>query len=182
MDAIGYHSHERLVSAHLTSRCSDERDHSIRMSQEPTDIGSDDGYGTFVSEKYEEWHAFVVAHLSEPVEESTRDDGTYLTSGHPGEVVVRISEATITVFEYAVKWEDPFTPVVHPRRVGSVVCKRLPERAAMRAVQALIDGARESRQQKFRTCDFCSRQQPPEWMHEPNVCHSCAERQSGAVH
>ena len=131
-----------------------------------------------MSEKYEEWHAFVVAHLNEPVEESARDDGTYLTSGQPGEVVVRIDDSTITVFEYAVKWEDPVTPVVQPRRVGSVVCRRLPERAAMRAVQALIDGARESRQQKFRTCDACNRQRPPEWMREPNICQSCAARQS----
>ena len=133
-----------------------------------------------MSEKYEEWHAFVVAHLNDPVEEAVREDGTYLTSGQPAEVVVRIDDSTVTVFEYAVKWEDPFTPVIRPRRVGSVVFRRLPERAAMRAIQALIDGAREARQQKFRTCDSCNRQQPPEWMREPNICQACAD--AGTVH
>lgn len=135
-----------------------------------------------MTEKLEEWRAFVVAHLHDPIEESVRADGTYLTSGDPGEVVVRLRGSAIAVFEYAVQWEDDYTPVVRPKRVGAVYCHRLPERAAMKAIQALIAGARESRLRRFRTCERCGRHQPPEWMEDESLCRSCAERNSEALH
>ena len=133
-------------------------------------------------EEYEAWHAFVAAHLSQPVIEDAREDGTYLTGGHPAEVVVRLQDGSITVFEFAIRWHGASAPLVRPRRVGTVHWRRLPERAAMRAVQSLIHGARESRLQKFLTCDKCGRRQPPEWVDSRNVCQACAQPDSGAIH
>jgi hypothetical protein len=134
-----------------------------------------------MSEKYEEWHAFVAAHLDAPVEQDVRDYGTWLTSGQPPDVVVRLTDSSVTVFEYAMEGQGPYTPVVRPRRVGSIVWRRLPDRAAMKAIQALIDGAREARHARFADCTRCGTRQPPEWM-EDGVCRSCAEGESGVVH
>jgi hypothetical protein len=133
-------------------------------------------------EQYEAWHAFVAAHLSQPVLEEARDDGTYLTGGDPPEVVVCLRDGSITVFEFAIRWQGASTPLVKPRRVGTVVWRHLPERAAMRAVQSLIQGARDARLQKFLTCDRCGRREPPEWMDDRGICQACAQPGIGVVH
>jgi hypothetical protein len=137
-----------------------------------------------VSQKLEEWQAFIAAHLSEPVEQEERADGaTYFTGGNPAEVTVRLSRSSITVWEYALQWEGAYTQVVRPRLIGSVRWRRVSERAGMKAVQALIEAARESRQSKFRVCAYCGERLPPEWMDDDGgVCVSCAQRRSGAVH
>lgn len=125
-------------------------------------------------ERYEAWHAFVAAHLSQPVHEDVREDGTYLTGGQPAEVVVRLQNGVVTVYEFAIRWQGASAPVVRPRKVGMVSWRRLPERAAMRAVQGLIQGARESRLEKFLTCERCGLRQPPEWVDRWNVCQGCS--------
>jgi hypothetical protein len=136
-----------------------------------------------VSQTLEEWHAFIAAHLNEPVEREERADGaTYFTGGNPGEVIVRLSRSSITVWEFAVAWDGAYTQVVTPRLIGSVRWRRVTERAGMKAVQALIEAAKESRQAKFRDCQHCSERFPPEWMYEDDVCVSCAQRRSGVVH
>jgi hypothetical protein len=136
-----------------------------------------------VSQSYEQWQAFIQAHLGDPVEREERADGaTYFTSGEPGEVIVRLSTSSITVWEYAVTWEGAYTRVVSPRLVGSVRWRRVSERAGTKVVQALIDAARESRQSKFRVCEHCRERQPPEWMHGDDTCIGCAQRHSGSVH
>ena len=135
-----------------------------------------------MSQTLEEWHAFIAAHLPEPVQREEREDGAYLTGGDPGEVVVRLSRGSVTVWEFAVTWDGPYTQVVTPVRVGSVRWRRVSERAGMKAVQALIEAAKEARRSKFRVCQRCSERHPPEWMHDVEVCVSCAQRHSGAVH
>jgi hypothetical protein len=137
-----------------------------------------------VSQNLEEWHAFIAAHLREPVEHEERADGaTYFTSGNPGEVIVRLSRSSVTVWEYSIAWDGAYQQVVRPRLIGSVRWRRISERAGMKAVQALIEAARESRQAKFRECQHCGERVPPEGMKEDgDVCLSCAQRRSGVVH
>lgn len=136
-----------------------------------------------MSQGVEEWHAFIAAHLPGPVEQEERADGaTYFTGGSPGEVVVRLSRSTVTVWEYAVTWDGAYSPVIAPLLIGSVRWRRVAERAGMKAVQALIDAAREARLAKFRVCQHCSERQPPEWMHEVDICVACAQRRSDVVH
>jgi hypothetical protein len=136
-----------------------------------------------VSQTADEWHAFIEAHLTQPVEREERADGeTYFTGGNPGEVVVRLTRTSITVWEYAVTWDNEYSQVVTPKLVGSVRWRRISERGASKVVQALIDAARESRHAKYRICQRCGDRQPPEWMQEPDLCVSCAQRHSGAIH
>jgi hypothetical protein len=52
----------------------------------------------------------------------------------------------------------------------------------MNLVGQLIKGAREARLARYRTCRFCSRSTPPEWLLAQDVCQTCAERELGSVH
>jgi hypothetical protein len=52
----------------------------------------------------------------------------------------------------------------------------------MNVVGQLIKGAREMRRARYRTCRYCEKQQPPEWMEDDDVCVACAQRESGVVH
>jgi hypothetical protein len=114
--------------------------------------------------------------------ELVTDGSTVLIGGDPGEVIVRLTRSTVSVFEYAARWEGPHTPVVTPRRVGTVVWRRVPNAKTVAAVHALIDAARESRLARFRTCEGCGQSTPPEYMHDEMICQSCAERELGIVH
>jgi hypothetical protein len=136
-----------------------------------------------MSAKFEEWLAFVGAQLPQPVSQEQAPDGsTFLTGGDPGEVNVRLTRSSVTVWEYAAEWEGPHTSVVKPIRVGSMVWRRIPESRAMMAVASLIEAARESRSTKFRVCQHCQRRIPPEFMHDDEVCQSCAEAHLGVVY
>lgn len=131
----------------------------------------------------EEWLAFITTHLPQPVSQEIALDGsTYLSGGDPGEVIVRLTRSTITVWEYAVSWNTPDSPTVQPIRVGSVVWRRIQNASAVSAVHALIEAARESRLGTFSVCSHCQRRQPPELMHDDDVCQSCAQRDLGIVY
>jgi hypothetical protein len=133
-------------------------------------------------QNFEEWLAFISTHLPQPVVEEQTGDGAIFTGGDPGEVIVRLTQATITVLEYAVEWRGPHAPVLSPRRIGTVVWRRAPVHEMTKAVAALIEAAREARRAKFRICEMCERSMPPEWMHDDLVCQSCAENDLGLVH
>ncbi len=133
-------------------------------------------------QNFEEWLAFVTARLTAPVAQEVAPDGsTYLTGGEPGEVIVRLTRSTVTVWEYAVTWETPDSPTIAPIRAGSVVWRHIPNTSAILAVQSLIEAARQSRLGKFSVCSHCEQRKPPEWMHEDGVCQSCAGRELGPV-
>jgi hypothetical protein len=101
---------------------------------------------------WEEWHAFINAHLSAPVVEETAEDGaTWFTSGDPGEVMVRLKGTSIAVFEYSVE-RQARRAVVMPLRVGSLRSRGLDDTRAMGIVSALIDATRERRTARFQTC------------------------------
>ena len=129
----------------------------------------------------EEWHAFISAHLPDPlrVEQGGGDD-TWFTGGDPGQVIVRLRPRSIAVYEYAVRAEGS-RPAVFPRLVGSLRPGGVDDSRAMSIVKSLIDAARERRAGRFRTCRVCGERQPPEWMaHE--ICEDCAEGRLDVVH
>ena len=134
------------------------------------------------SERYEQLIAFLSTHLPAPVEQEDHDGLLTLTGGSPGEVIARLTHTSVIIEEYAVRWETPFKPVVHPRRVGAVNWRRLPESALMTVVGHLIKGAREMRLARYRECRFCGRTTAPEWLYDADLCHTCSDEGLGAVH
>jgi hypothetical protein len=134
------------------------------------------------SEHYEQLLAFIATHIPAPFTQEEADGMMIFTGGSPGEVIVRLTETAVVVEEYGVKWATPYTQVVRPRRVGLVKWRRLPESQLMTVVGELIKGAREMRRSRYRTCLFCARTRPPEWMSSDSTCQGCAEKQLGVVH
>jgi hypothetical protein len=133
-------------------------------------------------EHYEQLLAFIATHMPAPFTQEDVEGVIVFTGGSPGEVVVRLTDSAVIVEEYAVRWEAPGTPVLRPRRVGLVKWRRLPESPLMNVVAELIRGARDTRRSRYRTCLFCGRTKPPEWMADQTTCQSCAEHELGVVH
>jgi hypothetical protein len=135
------------------------------------------------SERYEQLIAFLSTHLPQPVVQEEEQSGILVfTGGAPGEVIARLTQSSVIIEEYAIRWETPVSQVVHPRRVGIVNWRRLPETAVMAVVGQLIKGAREIRLSRYRVCQFCGRTNPPEWQHADAVCAGCAANELGVVH
>ena len=124
------------------------------------------------------WEALVaslVHELPQPVKQETALDGaTVFVGGDPGEVVVRLTDAVLTVSEFAVEWQGPHTPVTRPIELGRVHWQWLPGVDTMRVLLALVDGARHSRRSKYQQCRVCEQVRPPEWMNDEAVCAKCA--------
>ena len=134
-------------------------------------------------ERYEQLLAFLGSQLPAPVEQQEERDGAIqFLSGEPPEVVVRLTDGSVVVSEFAGIWETPFRFVKQPRRVGVLKWRRLPEGALWDALTALIKGAREARRSRFQICQYCGANTPPEWQHDDRVCRSCAERHHGMIH
>ena len=132
---------------------------------------------------YEEILAFILAQLSEPVDQQETTDGALvITSGDPEEVVIRLSKEDVVVAEFAGTWITPYELQVAPIHIASMTWVAVSESAAMRLLGASISAAREARLSKFRTCTTCETSTPPEWMHGEEVCQGCAEREDGVVH
>jgi hypothetical protein len=130
---------------------------------------------------FEEWHAFIAAHLPEPVQvEHGADADTWFTGGDPGEVIVRLRARSIAVYEFTVGLEGR-TVAVQPRLVGSLRPAGLDDSRAMEIVRALLAGARDLRQARFSSCRVCGQRQPPEWIAD-QVCQECAGGRLDLVH
>jgi len=138
---------------------------------------------TAIPEDFEEWMAFIAAHLGTRTSHDLEPGGSvYLTGGDPPLVVVRLTRNIITVWEYAAAWNDADALVPAPIRIGAIAWRRLPPPAARSAIAALIDAARESRLSTFAVCRFCARRIAPEWLHEDDVCQDCATEHLGVVY
>jgi hypothetical protein len=131
---------------------------------------------------YEQLLAYIGTHMPAPFTQEEADGAIVFTGGSPAEVIVRLTDASVTVEEYAMRWESPYSLVVRPRRVGVVKWRRLPESRLMTVLGELIKGARESRRGRFRTCTTCGRSSPPEWMADSATCQSCDRRELRVVH
>jgi hypothetical protein len=136
-----------------------------------------------LSERYEQLIAYLTTHLPTPVSQEEHESGLLVfVGGTPGEVVATLSGSHVVIDEYAISFDGPHAPAVRPRRVGTVNWRRLPESVLMNVVGQLIKGAREVRLSRYRTCHFCGKTKPPEYLHDDDVCAACAESEVGAVH
>jgi hypothetical protein len=121
--------------------------------------------------------------LAAPVREETQLDGSVvMVGGDPGEVIVRVGAAKVSVAVFSIRWEGPHTPVVRPIHFATLSWRRLPASTLMMTLHGLIRAAREVRTAKYRRCERCGEMNPPEWMHDEKTCQSCAEQHLGVVH
>jgi hypothetical protein len=135
------------------------------------------------SERYEQLIAFLSTHLPSPVDQMEDTNGILVfRGGSPVEVIATLTHTSVIIDEFAVRWETPVSAVERPRRVGALNWRRLPESTLMNVVGQLIKGAREVRRSRYRACRFCGRTNPPEWLHNDDVCQGCAEAELGVVH
>lgn len=131
------------------------------------------------SERYEQLIAYLNSHLPAPVEELESDGGVRLfLGGEPVEVVARLTDASVTVSEFAGVWKSPFTFAARPRRVGVLNWRRLPENALLLALAALIKGAREMRLASYQPCQHCGQRTAPEYLRDRGFCQACTDRQT----
>jgi hypothetical protein len=131
------------------------------------------------SERYEQLIAYLNSQLPAPVEEVEGDAGVrQFLGGDPVEVVVRLTDTSVAVSEFAGVWESPFAFVARPRRVGVLNWRRLPENALLSALSALIKGAREMRLASYQACRSCERRTAPEYLYDTGVCQACTDRQT----
>ncbi len=134
------------------------------------------------TEHLEQLLAFISTHMPEPFTQEDIDGIMVFTGGSPTEVIVRLTQTSVIIEEYAVWWETPSRPVIRPRRVGLVKWRRLPESALMNVVGDLIRGARATRRARYRVCESCDALTPPEHMADRAVCRRCASRAVPVVH
>jgi hypothetical protein len=135
------------------------------------------------SERYEQLIAFLSTHLPSPVEQMEDTNGILVfRGGAPVEVIATLTHTSVIIDEFAVRWETPMSAVERPRRVGALNWRRLPESTLMNVVGQLIKGTREIRRSRYKACRFCGRTNPPEWLHNDDVCQGCAEAELGVVH
>lgn len=124
-------------------------------------------------EGWEEWVAFLTAHLPEPTQQEVALSGvTFFTAGDPPEVVVRLSHSSITVLGFACERGES---IWRRRRLGIIMWRQLASGTAMTLVGGLIASAHDMRLATYRQCDRCEKMKPPEQMHDgEDVCLECA--------
>ena len=121
--------------------------------------------------------------LPAPIREETQLDGDLnLVGGDPGEVIVRINGNKVSIAVFSIRWDGPGEPTVRPKQLATLNWKRLPSATTMMTLHGLISAAIEIRRSKYRKCEKCEEIKPPEWMHDEDICQSCAERHLGVVY
>jgi hypothetical protein len=130
---------------------------------------------------YEEWHAFIAAHLPEPVSVEDGDgDEIWFTAGDPGEVIVRLRPRAVSVYEFTIRAAGG-RQSVRPRLVGTLRPLGVEDGRAMAIVDSLIGAARERRVASYEPCRACARRLPPEAMRD-SFCAECGNGVTGTVH
>ncbi len=121
--------------------------------------------------------------MGQPLREEASPGGTtQLISGDPGEVVVTVSKERVSVFEYAIGWQGPGTPVERHAPLGDIRLAGLSGTDLKRLLSALVKVTRRRRRQRFRKCKLCNERNPPEWMHSRAICQGCASQKLGVVY
>jgi hypothetical protein len=130
-----------------------------------------------VSERYEQLIAYLNSNLPAPVEEVEGDAGArQFFGGDPVEVVVRLTDTSVTVSEFSAIADSPYGITARPRRVGVLNWRRLPENALLSALASLIKGARDARLSSYQACQHCGHRTAPECLDDNGVCQACTDQ------
>lgn len=118
-----------------------------------------------------EWLEVVYA----AVISGTAVDGTIiLRDGDPVEVVVRIESHVVHIERPIIKWHG-HSPIERGVHVASIQLEGLSLTSLKQQLTRAVGAARKRRRATFRSCSRCGQQNPPEWMHDHELCQSCAQ-------
>lgn len=85
-------------------------------------------------------------------------------------------DEAIVFFVCQIRWEGPHTPVQEWVPVSVLPAMSSPVEIE-KAKRALL-----KRRRFFKVCDVCGERKPDGWMHDNELCQSCAERELGVVY
>ena len=112
--------------------------------------------------------------LPAPVDVDSVGSQLRLTGGDPGLVSVTLRQEEVVVAAVRIEWVGPHEAERRDREVGRAWLGD--------SNPSLVREARRRRLRTFRTCSLCGERNPPEWMHDANVCQNCAESRLGVVY
>jgi len=125
----------------------------------------------------------LVRELGQPCRlERQLDGGDWFVAGEPPEVIVRLDDATLSVYRYEAGWNGPHEPYVRPVALVTVYWHEVEPFQAWMLCHPLVSDARAKRRASFGKCRYCKVTLGPEHMHSADVCQGCAERHLGVVH
>lgn len=109
----------------------------------------------------------------------TRMGGRWFVAGDPPLVVVEISPDAMAVAVPRVVWDVQVPTLTlgetrtRSRHSGEPVVDWFLE---------AVEHAVVTRRASFAICGECNQANPPEWMHDADICQSCAEAHHGIVY
>jgi hypothetical protein len=126
----------------------------------------------------------VRASLPEPVSE--RQDGTgllFISEAVP-EVALRLTDKGVDVLLYRRIWAEPDQLVDQHHLLTSVPWKGLPDQVeqAWALLETPVRAPQKQRASSYRTCQRCGKSTPPEFMHNEQLCMSCAALVLGVIY
>jgi hypothetical protein len=107
-------------------------------------------------------------------EERSLDGSIVMVGGDHDDVVVRVSGNKVSVADFSVRWETPYTSIVQLRCFATLNWRRLPASTLVMTLHDLIRAAYEVRVATYRRCERCGEMKPPECMDDDKTCDSCA--------
>ena len=134
----------------------------------------------FGSLRFEQWAAQVSQLLPEAKVDRTTEVIQLTTGDFRDElgVVILLSPEAMELRLPTLNWDGPYTPVK-----TSCLWQRLALNELKKSqLPRLIAEAQAQQQQSFFNCKYCGQRNPEGWMHSPDVCQSCAEKELGIVH
>ena len=130
--------------------------------------------------RFEKWAAQVEQLLPGVTVERTSEVIQLTTGDFRDELglVILLSPEAIELRLPTLIWDGPHTPIKTSRLWQRLALDDLKESQLPR----LMAEAQTQQQQSFCDCKYCGQRNPKSWMHSPDVCQSCAEKELGVVH
>lgn len=130
--------------------------------------------------RFERWAAHMWRLLPEAKAERTSEVIQLTTGDFRDELglVILLSPEAMELRLPILTWDGPYTPVKTSRLWQRLTLDELKESQLPR----LIIEAQAQQRQSFCDCKYCGQRNPKGWMHSPDVCQSCAEKELGIVH
>jgi hypothetical protein len=106
--------------------------------------------------------------------------GAWFASGEPSLALIAVAQNQVTIAEPEISWLTPYTPVLRARYEVSRPLE--PRKGLLAWLVRELERKSISRLSQFRRCSECDNTKPPEWMHDEELCQSCAAESHDIVY